>query len=818
MEINKDLYFVGHAHLDPAWVWDWKEGSAEAKATIRSALDRIKEYPDFKFIFPTALVYTWIEDFDPEMFREMQQRVEEGRLILVGGSFVEPDENIAGGEGLARQYLYAQRYFKEKFGKTVEFGFNPDGFGHSEMMPQILKKSGIKNYMFMRPEPWNLEKDIESNVFRWVSPDGSQVLGCRLIGYGNAWNFFMADVEELENQIAKKLEYANDGIDEFFFFYGVGNHGGGPTKKNIETLLEAQKKYPEKHLKFSDIKDFWDAIDTKGYALPLINGEMQRVNTGCYSAVSEIKRYIRRCEENLVAAEKFSKLAEKLVGKAAPDVKEFEKAWRKVLFMHFHDVSCGTCIKSAYDVIYNMAGAALNFADETQNSALQTVSWKIDTSDSSKGTPIVVFNPHSFPIRTAVPVNLQLESWRITDAEGNVMPAQIVRGEGRHCKGLGDNTLFIAEVPALGYATYYISKESAEQPKTELKAEKDTLENSRLKVTFDMWSGQLKSVYDKANDRELFSSPGAVPIVIDEFNADTWGHDIEDDMWNDVYRYNNVIGQFSDAKITLLEKGPVRATVRVESFYGKSKLTQYFSLCEGSDSLDVRTQIDWQEKHKMLKLCFPVNADNGTAYYEVPFGVVSRPGDGLEVPMQQWMAVKDGEYGVAIINDCKYGASADGNTLKMTACRSPIYNDQKRNRLDPDAVFTDQGVQEFNYCIMPFKGDWVDVKRRAALLNCGATHIIENNHNGTLPLAFSGIECSCDNVVLTALKNSENGKGTICRITEFCGKDSTVSLSGAVLPAPLNVSIGKWATDTYYLEKGSNTWKKVLLTEFDIDE
>lgn len=566
MEIKKDLYFVGHAHLDPAWVWDWKEGSAEAKATIRSALDRIKEYPDFKFIFPTALVYTWIEDFDPEMFREIQQRVDEGRLIPVGGSFVEPDENIAGGEGLTRQYLYAQRYFKQKFGKTAEFGFNPDGFGHSEMMPQILKKSGIKNYMFMRPEPWNLEKDIDSNVFRWVSPDGSEILGCRLVGYGNAWNFFIADV------------------------------------------------------------------------------------------------------------------------------------------------------------------------------------------------------------------------------------------------------------PSMGYATYYISNMDGEQPKTELKAEKDSLENSKLKVTFDMWSGQLKSLYDKVNGRELFSSNGAVPIVVDEFNADTWGNDVNAGNWNDVFRYNNVIGSFSDAKVTLIEKGPVRATIRVESFYGRSKLTQYFSLCDGGDSLDVRTRIDWQEKHKMLKLCFPISADNGEAFYEVPFGVVSRPGDGLEVPLQQWMAIKDGENGVAVINDCKYGASADGSTLKMTVCRSPIYNDQNRNRLDPDAIFTDQGVQEFNYCIMPFKGEWVDVKRRAALLNCGPTSIIENNHNGILPESLSGIECNSDNVIISALKNSEDGQGTILRITEFCGQDTDISLSGKLLPVPLKVSIGKWSTDTYYLPNGESSWRKVLLTEYDITE
>lgn len=812
---SKDLYFVGHAHLDPCWVWDWKEGSAEAKATIRSALDRIKEYPDFRFIFPTALVYTWIEDFDPDMFREMQQRIKEGRLLLVGGSWVEPDENIAGGEGLIRQYLYAQRYFKEKFGQVAENGFNPDGFGHSAMMPQVLKKSGIRNYMFMRPEPWNLEKDIESNVFRWISEDGSEIPACRLIGYGNAWNFFMADVAELENQLNEKLLHATDYIDEFFFFYGVGNHGGGPTKRNIETIYEAKQKYPERKLTFSNVKDFWAAIDSKGYTLPAIYGEMQRVNTGCYTAVSQIKKYIRKSEEALISAEKFAQLAQALINKPCPAPKDFESAWRKVLFSHFHDVSCGTCIKSAYDTVYQMSGAALNFADETQNSTLQSISWKIDTADSSKGTPIIVFNPHSFPVRTAVQINLQLEPWCITDAKGCVLPSQIVRGEGRHCRGLGDNTLFMANLPPLGYSTYYIANKSAERIETELKVEDHLLENGKLKVTFDPWTGRIQSIYDKVNARELFSAEAAHPIVIDEFGADTWGHNVNVNNWNDVYRYTKIIGEFSDAKITLLEKGPVRATIRTESFYGNSKLTQYFSLCYESDSLDVRVQIDWQEKHKMLKLCFPINTTEGKAYYDIPLGTVMRATDGLEVPLQQWMAMRDGDWGVAILNDCKYGASADKNVLKMTVCRSPIYNDQNRNRLDPDATFTDQGFQEFSYSIIPFKEDLAKVERKAALLNCGVTNIIENNHSGTLPISLSGIEIDKENVILTALKGAEDGSGIIARISEICGKDCEVTLSGPVLPAKLTVKIGKWSTDTYLLRQNETEWMPVLYTEYE---
>ena len=388
MAINKDHYFIGHAHLDPAWSWRWQEGSCVIKATVQSALDRMREYPDFTFMLPTTLHIGWIEEFCPEMFEEVKQRIAEGRILLLGGTYVEPDENIPSGEGMARQFLYAQRYLFEKFGKTANVGFNPDTFGHNEMMPQILKKSGINNYTFMRPEPWEYEgKNFGSNLFNWKSPDGSTVIGFRSIGYGNEWDFYMADTEELEKKIEFKESHSTPEIKESIFFYGVGNHGGGPTKRNIQTIYDIQKVYPEKLLKFSNFEDFFEAIKAKNYDLPTRNGEFFEFAKGCYSAISEIKQNIRRSEEGLIAAEKYAVMAHALIGKKMPEPQEFEKAWKNVLFMHFHDVSCGTGLRQIYKDFRNIAGSALYFAEREENSAQQALSWKIDTSDAIKGTP-----------------------------------------------------------------------------------------------------------------------------------------------------------------------------------------------------------------------------------------------------------------------------------------------------------------------------------------------------------------------------------------------------------------------------------------------
>ncbi len=808
-KIEKDHYFVGHAHIDPAWCWDWQEGSCVTKGTIRSALDRIKEYPGFTFMFPTALVFHWIEEFDPTMFEEMKQRIEEGRLLLVGGTFVEPDENIPCGEGLARQFLYAQRYYKEKFGRTVTIGFNPDTFGRNAMMPQILKKSGIKNYTFMRPEPWEFDgKQLTSNLFKWRSPDGSEILGFRSIGYGNEMFFYMQNVEELEEKIEFKESHSTPAIKESFFFYGVGNHGGGPTKKNIESIIGLIEKHPDKKLKFSNFQDLFDAVEQKNYDLPTHLGELQSNEKGCYAAVSEIKQNVRACEESLIAAEKYAIMANALYGKKMPTPKEFEAIWKKMMFLHFHDVVCGTCTRWVYKKLARIAGAVHDFADIVENNALQTLSWAIDTSDSSKGTPVVVFNPHSFEVEQLITVNEQFDC--VTDSDGNAIPSKRVWSPKRHNLPRGDDLVFVAKVPALGYATYYMSNEKKELPESKLIAEDYLLENDLVRVEFDFWSGQIKSFFDKKKNKELLVGNGAVPVIMNDTDGNTWGQN--------VIRFNKPIGQFVDPKFTLLEKGPVRARLRVETFYGKSKLTQVFTLTENSAKLDVDVAVDWHEKFKTFKIAFPVNTDDAKPIYDVPFGVAQREADSVECPAQKWVAMKGKDEGFAILNNGKYSYSAEGTTMYLTVLRSPIYCESGLNREDPEAEISDQGLQEFRYALLPFDGNWGEVNRQAIILNKGLTNVIENNHNGTLPESMSAICCSNNNVIVSAIKRSEDNNGLVVRLTETVGEDTAVTLSGPALRKELDVTLTKWSTDTFLLEDSSDSWRKVMLTEFEIED
>lgn len=822
MAIQK-FYFVGNAHLDPAWQWRWQEGSAEAKATIRSALDRMEEFPDFRFACAGSRVFKWIETYDPGMFEEIRRRVREKRFIVVGGMFIQPDCNLPSGEGFVRQTLYAQRYFNQRFGITARTGYNVDSFGHSATLPQILRKSGMDSYVFMRPGKH--EKELPAHVMRWQAPDGSEVLAARLVLPYCTSDLSLENAEHLDALMAKTERETWEGYDRAFLFYGVGNHGGGPTIRNIQAIESHRQQHPETEHIFSDVHDFFEELEQSREILPVVKGDLQHHASGCYSAVSTVKSQVRRAEWDLYGAENFSMLAWGLLGRRFASPRDFESAWEEVLFSHFHDIMGGCCVPEAYEDADISLKAARAFAHRTENDALQSVSWHIDTSDAGKGIPIVVFNPHPFPVRAPVAVRLRIESV-LTGGSEKPVPVQHVRGSDSRCRGIGGDTLFLAELPALGYRTYYFRTKLAEagftafsklypqKPSPQCSASQvfakgHVLENEHLRVRFDS-NGQIVSMYHKDAGRELLQGSGAVPVVLEDADCDTWAHG--------KLRWDKVLGTFGNAQLQVLENGPVRATVKVESTWGSSTLAQYFSLYQGSNQLDVRATVDWQEHRKMLKLRFDTAfTENPQAWYEIPYGIFRRPADGEEEPGHGFAAVLSGDEGLAVLSDCKYSYSVMQNRLHMTVLRSPFYNDHGTgDQQDTESELTDQGLQKFRYSLLPVSSDWSQTIRRAKLLNKGPTVIVENNHKGTLPDMLEGFRSSADNVIVSAWKEAEAGGGMILRAYETDGKAVEAEISGPLLPKALRAEFKPFSIQTYFLAEGSDSWKEVLLTEFDM--
>lgn len=761
--MKKHIYMIGNAHLDPVWMWQWQEGYAEVKATFRSALDRMKEFPEFKFTCAAAITYQWIEECCPEMFEEIRQRVREGRWILAGGWWIQPDCNLPCGESFIRHGLLSQRYFYEKFGKTATVGYNVDSFGHNLALPQILKKSGMDAYVMMRP--MEHEKHLPT-VFLWQSPDGSTVPVFR-IPFSYCCDF--GTKEEMDARIRSVCDVTNADADTTMVFYGVGNHGGGPTKRNIGFIEELKETYAQEgvQLHYGGPNDFFARLQADSTPLPLHTDDLQHHASGCYSAVSAIKNANRLCETRLIAAEKYAAVAHALAGYPYP-AEKLRTGWKNTLFNQFHDTLGGCSIKPAYQDALEFAGEALSIAAKVQNAALQTLSWEIDTSDGQY-TPIVVFNPHSWPLRAPVRVNCPFGKalGMIQDPEGETVSCQPIRSESESCWNSPDS-LFIAELPPMGWKVYHGYAVADQAESNEFRVSETLLENNRLRVTFDAATGRITGMLDKLNSRQLLDGEGARVIVIDETEHDTWSHGRN--------FFDREIGCFDNAETEVLECGTVRAVLKVTSRYNQSALTQIFMLYAGSDKLMVHCTIDWHEKHRMAKICYPAALTSPEAFYQIPYSHIQRPCDGEEESGQKWVALRGREGALAILNNNKYSFSAKDHTLMLTAVRSPIYADHGNVRTK-ESPYTDQGSHDFSYAVYAPSGfAFSDLDRAAEEFNTPPTVIKENNHSGTLPQQFAGAFTDSAHVLIAAVKQSEDQSGFIVRAYEADGTDTDCTL------------------------------------------
>nr|WP_269432444.1 alpha-mannosidase [Paenibacillus sp. VKM B-2647] len=766
--------------MDPVWLWQWQEGFQEVKATFRSALDRMKEYDDFVFTCSSAAMYEWVENNDPRMFDEIRQRVKEGRWQVVGGWWIQPDCNIPGGESFVRQGLYGQRYFKEKLGVAAKVGYNVDSFGHHGMLPQILAKSGMPYYVFMRPMP--NEKGLPGRLFHWESDDGSRVLTYRIPFEYCTWG------KDLEKHVRRCMTELKEPVDELMVFYGVGNHGGGPTKENILSLIRmnADPEFPT--ILFDGPNDYFEHMEKRELPLPVVHDDLQHHASGCYAAHSGIKKWNREAENKLLAAEAWSIIAERVTGQPYP--RDYDRAWKNVLFNQFHDILAGTSLEAAYEDARNQHGEAMSIAERGLNYALQSLSWNIGIEHEEGMKPIVVFNPHAWATR----VNVELEIGGIRDASvltdetGAEVPYQLVQplatSGGRY------RLSFVAELPALGYRLYKMhtppglvsgssaiaapgpnapqsAKDTSHLNPPAVKATNTSLENDRFRLEFDPNTGFISSLFDKKAGCEVFRGPAARPAVIED-NSDTWSHN--------VLHFQNVVGDMTACSVQRVEHGPVKSVIRVTGEYGRSTIIQEFSMYRELDYIDVKVTVDWREHFKMLKLVFPVNLMMTKQTYEIPYGFKEREHNGEEEPGQSWVdyggILREGgtTYGLSLISDAKYSYSIMNKELALTVLRSPIY--AHHDPLVPDPAghysFIDQGIQTFRYRLLPHEGSWeqAGTVKRAWELNRRPVTIIETYHAGPLPQRDSFLSVDQDNVVVSVVKKAEEGDDLIVRAYE----------------------------------------------------
>lgn len=767
--MEKTLYMIGNAHIDPVWLWRWQDGFSEIRATFRSALDRMNEYPGFIFTSAAASYYAWIEDIDPDMFEEIRVRVAEGRWAIAGGWWIQPDCNLPSGESLARHALYGQRYFLEKFGRMARTGYNVDSFGHSGSIPKLLKKSGMDRYVYMRPG--SHEMAIPAPLFCWQSPEGEGVTAFRLPYDYCSWG------KELTAHIARYAAELQDARG-FLCFYGVGNHGGGPTKENLDSIAQLSGQ-DGMRLILASPDDYFDRAAELGGALPVVTGDLLHHASGCYAAHSGVKQWNRQAENRLCTAEKWSALANVLLGRSYPG-EALDAAWKKVLFNQFHDILAGTSIYEAYEDARQDYGFALSTADDIINASQQALMRRIEIPLEEGTRPFVAFNPQAFD--AVWPMSLDVagvpEDHVLLDDTGAEVPYQMIAPSA--AAGGRQKITFAASVPAMGYRLFRLTPRKGYQHPRPLPQKGNlVLENQWLRVEFSAETGSMISLLHRADGTEMLREPSQAQVIRDE--SDTWSHA--------VLRFDDVMGVMSLRRIERVEEGASCATVRVTLGYEESLLAQDFTLYHDLPYLFVKAQVNWQQKLTALKLRFalPHNYVHVTA--QGPFGYADRPTNGEEFPMQQWVdmsgiprGVSALTSGLAILNDAKHSYDVHDRALHVTVLRSPYYAHHVPFVVGEGAAFPviDQGLQAFQYVLMPHSGTAqdADVDQAAALLGAPPALLPESFHAGEWPRARGFVSLEGRHVLLDALKLAYDGGGdVIAHLHETARRHTSAVLS-----------------------------------------
>lgn len=745
--MDKTLHMIGNAHIDPVWLWRWQDGFSEIRATFRSALDRMKEYPEFLFTSAAAAYYEWIERNDPAMFEEIQARVQEGRWCLAGGMWVQPDCNHPSGESFARHILYSQRYFLEKFGRMAVTGYNVDSFGHTGSLPKILRMGGMDSYVYLRPG--SHEKNYPAWAFLWQGPEGQTVKAARIPFEYCTWG------KELSGHIRRCAQEIS-GETGLMCFYGVGNHGGGPTRENLDSIQALDGKDGVRLLQSTPDR-YFAQLDPEG--LPTLNGDLLHHASGCYAAHSGIKQWNRQAENRLVTAEKWALAAHILLNRAYPK-EDFERAWKKVLFNQFHDILAGTSILEACADAREDYGFALSLASEHTNAALQALMGAMDIPYVEGARPYVVFGTQGF--EADYPVSLEIaalkEEMRLVDEAGQEVPFQLSPASAA---ANGRSRLhFMARLPALGWRVYTLVPGAQKEPAQPEAVKELVLENALVRAEFDPLTGALSGLLLKESGTQMLRAPSSLSLREDP--SDTWSHA--------VFSYPREAGNLLLEGIRVTADGPLFKTIQATHVYKQSRLVMDYTLYEGMAEVLVRCRLDWREKQTVLKYCLPLSHYHCHTTAQAPYGFADRTLSGEEFPMQQWVDISgiapgpaQDITGLCVLNDGKTAYSARSRTLEITLARSPYYANHDPFVVQPgmDYPVVDWGMQAFTLALLPHRGRPENglADQRAMLLNAPPLILPEGFHQGSLPRAFSLLCLNAGHTVLDAAKLSEEKPG-----------------------------------------------------------
>jgi alpha-mannosidase len=714
------MFTFGHAHIDVAWLWPLAETERKAGSTLATQLALMEEYPAYRFLQSQPHLYRMVKERYPELYARIKEAVRAGQFIPDGGMWVEADTNLTGGESLIRQFIHGKRFFREEFGVDNELLWLPDVFGYSGALPQILRGCGIR-YFATAKIFWNYNggETFPYNTFTWEGIDGSGVL-VHLCNDYNSRSDPAAVIQRWNERVQK------DGISTRLLPFGWGDGGGGPTRDHLEFLRRLWDLEGVPRTRMTAPVRYFHHQEMLGAPSARYVGELYfQAHRGTYTSQACTKRGNRQSELALREAELWAAAAMALKGVTYP-VATMDEAWKSVLLNQFHDIIPGSSIhrvyeeaEAAYAQVIAMAGAVVDEA----------------AAALTDGAPAVTaFNSLSWP-RTAL-IALPAGMAGAANEAGKALPAQAIDG----------TTWVEANLPACGWTTLHPA--TSRPIASDLHATPGLLENELLRVHIND-RGEITSIFDKESGREWtaglcnrFQMYKDVPTWFDAWDIDS------------MYPLTPVALD-EPVTIAVTAAGPLLASLRVTRALHDSTLTQEITLRRGSRRVDFHTVIDWQERHKLLKVAFPVDLHANEAIHEIQFGHIRRPNhasrpfdaDRFEVSNHKWTALAEENRGFAILNDCKYGVNVLGNSINLTLLKAA---------LAPDMT-ADRGRQEFTYAFYAWNGSLAEseVVRQAYDLNCPA--ITASGAAGERSL-FS---VDAPNVIIEAVKPAEDGSGDI---------------------------------------------------------
>jgi len=774
-DLSKDkvLYCVGYAHLDTQWRWDFCTTiDRYIRDTLEQNFERFDKYPGYVFNFTGSVRYEMMREYYPEHYARLKKYIADGRWLVSGSSVDEGDVNVPGAETVIRHVLYGNQFFRREFGKESLDFMLPDCFGFPASMPSIWAHCGLKGFSTQKLT-WGSAVGIPFKIGVWEGPDGRDVIAAFDPGpyVGAIEGRVDTNPEWVARVNANGEKY---GVFADYHYYGVGDQGGAPKEEDIRNYLDSiDKPDSQIHVALTSSDQMYKDITAEQKArLPRYKGDLLLTehSAGTLTSQAYMKRWNRKNEQLADAAERAAVMANWLGGTEYPREKLY-KSWVRLLANQMHDILPGTSIPRAYTYSWNDEIIASNGFAAVLTDSIGAISRALDTR--VQGTPLVVYNPLAIA-RTDDLVEADVTfagaappAVRVYDAEGNEAPSQILSRASNTVR-----VLFLARLSPVSVRVYDVRPaDRAYAAPSALRIGESELENENYRVTLNP-AGDVAQVLDKAaGGRALLAEPAQLVFTHERpRNFPAWNMD-----WADRQKPPIDVVK-GPAKVTIVERGPVRVSLRVERTARDSIVTQEIRLSSGMAGrrVELKTEIDWQSSECTLKAAFPLTVSNPNATYNWEVGTIARGNNQptkYEVPSHHWFDLTDksGEYGVSVLEDSKYGSDKpNDNTLRLTLLYTPGV---RKSYLDQHSQ--DWGRHDMTYALYGHSGDWrtAHTEWHARTLNQPMRVFQAEEHEGRLGREFSCLRrVSTPQVDLRAMKRAEESDHMIVRLQELWGR------------------------------------------------